>query len=86
MLLVEGYAPAQTCRPHSEHKCHESLKDDDVKHWSVLLAHCGACGVHAENLLFCARCHAAAYCDKDCQRAAWGRHKGSCVERPALGM
>jgi len=37
---------------------------------------CERCG--APSAFFCARCSAARYCGRDCQRAAWPSHKLDC--------
>ena len=43
-------------------------------------AHCGkrAAVSTTPELLTCSRCHACAYCSRDCQRAHWRSHKASC--------
>jgi len=45
--------------------------------------HCGAPGTKR-----CGGCRAAAYCGRECQRAAWQRHKTACVAAPppAVGV
>lgn len=78
-ILTEAYDPEHLSVPHPSHGevCHRFRNDDDG-HWSVVLAHCGGCGKFSDTLKFCARCHAAAYCNADCQRKAWPMHKHSC--------
>jgi hypothetical protein len=39
---------------------------------------CAACKKPSENLKVCARCHSASYCNADCQRADWTKHKAVC--------
>jgi len=41
---------------------------------------CAYCGKSSPTKLnLCSRCKKVAYCDKDCQRAAWRAHKKECV-------
>ena len=40
-------------------------------------AACARCGGPGKSR--CARCRSVCYCSADCQRAAWGEHKGSCA-------
>jgi hypothetical protein len=42
-----------------------------------------ACAKPLRRPLFCARCKAVQYCDRDCQTAAWRTHKSACT--PAAG-
>ena len=39
---------------------------------------CCACGRSDERLKVCTACHAALFCNADCQRAAWSEHKPTC--------
>ena len=39
---------------------------------------CQQCHVQTENCKICSRCQATVYCGRDCQRAAFGRHKTNC--------
>lgn len=39
---------------------------------------CNACGKYDENLLRCGRCHQARYCNAECQKKAWKKHKQVC--------
>ena len=39
---------------------------------------CGHCGKSAALKLRCGRCRAVYFCDRDCQRAGWKRHKPQC--------
>eukprot|EP00164_Ancoracysta_twista_P008132 GFYU01011679.1.p1 GENE.GFYU01011679.1~~GFYU01011679.1.p1 ORF type:complete len:228 (-),score=36.11 GFYU01011679.1:72-755(-) len=39
---------------------------------------CTNCGKSAENLLRCAKCKNAFYCDRDCQKSDWKYHKRVC--------
>ena len=39
---------------------------------------CCACGGRGERLKVCTACHAALFCNADCQRAAWRVHKPTC--------
>ena len=47
---------------------------------------CGTCGKRSKptkNLLRCARCRLASYCDASCQKKAWPTHKLACVKGPS---
>ena len=44
---------------------------------------CAACGQSPARLLACRACGFDRYCDKDCQRAAWPRHRLLCVAMAA---
>eukprot|EP01034_Spumella_vulgaris_P024662 gene24662-31031_t len=45
---------------------------------------CGYCGKSsAERLMLCSRCKCVAYCDKECQTAAWKGHKKVCKPKEA---
>ena len=39
---------------------------------------CTYCHQGGENFMLCAGCRTARYCDKECQRSDWGRHKKEC--------
>lgn len=39
---------------------------------------CANCGIRSDKLLKCARCKAAWYCSKDCQKAQYPAHKSIC--------
>jgi hypothetical protein len=41
---------------------------------------CFACGKPLENNRRCSSCNIAYYCDRDCQRADWPRHKPLCAQ------
>eukprot|EP00798_Chlamydomonas_sp_ICE-L_P003873 gene3873-13937_t len=41
-------------------------------------AGCNTPGSQTKKLSACSRCGMVAYCDKECQRAAWKEHKGVC--------
>ena len=43
---------------------------------------CGECGAPASAT--CTRCRAVVYCGKECQRAAWPRHKAGCAAAAAV--
>ncbi|EMD33919.1 hypothetical protein CERSUDRAFT_117450 [Gelatoporia subvermispora B] len=47
--------------------------------------HCSKSQTEGVNLLKCAGCGNAVYCSKDCQRAAWPAHKGTCKSRSQSG-
>jgi hypothetical protein len=47
----------------------------------ALLGMCINCGLIADKLFACTKCHHVRYCSKDCQRAHWPVHKVGC-KRP----
>ena len=54
---------------------------------SITQTVCGNCGrakradvISEGELLVCSRCRRMKYCSKDCQKAHWKSHKGSCVQ------
>ncbi|KAL1621163.1 hypothetical protein SLS54_005658 [Diplodia seriata] len=40
---------------------------------------CSECGNGSDALLRCARCHKARYCNTECQKKAWKKHKPWCT-------
>jgi len=40
---------------------------------------CGSCGKASESLKQCTRCRQVSYCNRNCQRADWPRHKSTCT-------
>lgn len=41
---------------------------------------CSRCGlIGSRELHKCSQCHSIAYCDEDCKREDWGRHKDNCI-------
>ena len=40
---------------------------------------CAECGANVQWLKWCSGCHLVGYCDGDCQRAAWKKHKKLCL-------
>ena len=46
---------------------------------------CSHCGRSHQSMMTCSRCKAAIYCSKECQRAAWSRHKRDCWARAEGG-
>lgn len=43
---------------------------------------CQQCGATDKKLSRCAQCHIVEYCSRDCQRAAWSKHKLVCHVNP----
>ena len=39
---------------------------------------CASCNAKLPRILWCARCHKAAYCSQNCQRQHWPSHKAEC--------
>jgi hypothetical protein len=40
---------------------------------------CGHCGKQKHDLKKCSRCMKVAYCDRDCQKADYSKHKTTCT-------
>ena len=62
-------------------------EDDTLWHWKWGMRHpklskCAKCGARPQSLKVCMdckdSCQAPLYCNKDCQRADWPRHKRTC--------
>lgn len=53
------------------HRPHKATK-------AIAVRKCHQCGAQKEGLMVCARCEAAWYCGKECQKAAWKEHKKKC--------
>ena len=49
-----------------------SVKPENMEHA------CKLCHKGGENLMFCGKCRNARYCDRECQRIDWERHKLEC--------
>ena len=49
-----------------------SVKPENLEHV------CVRCHKGGEKLLLCGKCRHALYCDRECQRIDWGRHKDEC--------
>ncbi|KAH9948573.1 hypothetical protein B0H21DRAFT_820890 [Amylocystis lapponica] len=58
---------------------------EDVLH-EKKLSKCNNCYISQTEkpLHKCARCKAAKYCSKECQKADWKKHKGICANNAAL--
>ncbi|KAI9014034.1 hypothetical protein DFJ74DRAFT_709594 [Hyaloraphidium curvatum] len=41
---------------------------------------CDQCRAESDGLLRCSGCRVTRYCGRDCQRAAWKRHRDICME------
>ena len=53
---------------------HDDNDDDD----DYLLLECDYCGETVATNKICSRCHTAMYCNRDCQKKDWIRHKQLC--------
>ncbi len=45
---------------------------------------CGSCNKTAEKLQKCAGCHFILYCDRNCQKKDWPKHKNVCQQKKHL--
>jgi hypothetical protein len=53
----------------------ESLSSSKILN---LCAHCGRCENKETKLLKCSRCNQTSYCNAECQKAHWPKHKKAC--------
>ena len=56
----------------------EKNKKSDKKLLWVTIFRCFHCGKHGHNLPKCRQCAQAYYCDADCQRKHWPKHRPVC--------
>jgi ankyrin repeat protein len=53
----------------------------EPKHMQHVCEYCLAVAADGKKLLMCGRCKTARYCNAECQRADWGRHKSpDCIQ------
>ena len=52
---------------------------DGKKTMWVTVFRCFHCGKHGHNLPKCRQCAQAYYCDSDCQRKHWRKHRPVCI-------
>ena len=71
--LVPHWHPPQ---PH--HYYHHQKNKTGKKTLWVDVHKCFECGKHGHNLPKCRQCSQAYYCDSDCQRKHWRKHKPVC--------
>ena len=45
---------------------------------------CGACAAQPASLRVCGKCRVVRYCNADCQRAHWGKHRVLCIKDASL--
>ena len=50
---------------------------------SSSISKCAACGKAGDNLKACTACHLVKYCNRDCQKLHWPKHKKECKQRAA---
>ncbi|XP_070538595.1 uncharacterized protein [Ptychodera flava] len=61
------------------------MKEDKFRHeveckYAKKLHACSACGKETSSAKLCSACLSARYCNKDCQKKHWPKHKDACVE------
>lgn len=56
--------------------------DEEATYWAAVARQhaCDECLLFTTKLSFCARCHEAVYCSRECQKAAWKVHKQVCAK------
>ena len=63
------------------------LRGEIAVPWDLELYTCAKCGRTGggarPRLQICVRCRAVYYCNRECQRAHWSQHRGSCVGHAA---
>lgn len=70
------YMGAVVCSP----ECYmafskESTEKGKTLHFQKI---CAACGKTKPRMANCARCHVTTYCNRDCQKVHWSKHKAEC--------
>ncbi|CAI5709913.1 unnamed protein product [Peronospora effusa] len=82
----EFYASCESvfCHDEDDPKGVTHPSEDDTMFWFKEMKGktCDQCHTPCEKLSRCARCRDAAYCSRDCQKAAWSLHKRLCCKTP----
>ena len=73
-----GAAEQQQQQAVVEHDNVKKGKETDTKTLWVTVFKCFYCGKHGHNLPKCRQCSQAYYCNADCQRKHWKKHKPVC--------
>ena len=71
-------APADANAPTKKGQKKNNKKAGDQKTLWVTVFKCFHCGKHGHNLPKCRQCSQAYYCNADCQRKHWKKHKPVC--------
>ena len=70
-------APADANKPPAKEGPKKKKTGDQKTLW-VTVFRCFHCGKHGHNLPKCRQCSQAYYCNADCQRKHWKKHKPVC--------
>ena len=70
-------APADANKPPAKEGPKKKKTGDQKTLW-VTVFRCFHCGKHGHNLPKCRQCAQAYYCNADCQRKHWRKHKPVC--------
>jgi MYND finger len=57
----------------------DQVTEETGEKWCVQVLPCGYCGKINKKISRCARCKRVAYCNQDCQKADWKRHRRICI-------
>ena len=80
VACVENFPTHELCsNGRYRVKLIDVMKTVDVKTENMELA-CIRCHKGGENLMYCGKCRHARYCDRECQRIDWERHKRECAK------
>jgi hypothetical protein len=69
------------CRAAVRHYIHQMMREpgcDEYVAYHVTCDHCDKTETKRGKMKECGRCRSVFYCSKDCQRAAWKKHKKTC--------
>ena len=79
LLAMASQEPdlVKKCADESKKKTDKKKSDKKKADW-VTVFRCFHCGRHGHNLPKCRQCAQAYYCDSDCQRKHWRKHKPVC--------
>jgi TPR repeat protein len=65
------------------YSCGHAASNEATNNLQIARQTCSWCNARSENLRICSRCKGPRYCDADCQRSDWARHKKICKANTA---